>query len=30
MTPTDVAIAELAALWLGIFAIGIFIFWRWL
>ena len=30
MTPTDVAIAELVASWLVIFAIGILIFWRWL
>ena len=30
MTPTDVAIAELVALWLVIFAAGILIFWRWL
>lgn len=30
MTPTDVAIAELVALWLWIFAVGILIFWRWL
>ena len=30
MTPTDVAIAELVALWLGIFAVGILMFWRWL
>ena len=30
MTPTDVAIAELVAVWLAIFAVGILIFWRWL
>jgi hypothetical protein len=30
MTPTDYAIAELVAVWLSIFAVGILIFWRWL
>ena len=30
MTQTDVAIAELVAVWLSIFVVGILIFWRWL
>ena len=30
MTPTDYAIAEIVAIWLGVFVLGILIFRRWL